>query len=227
MEFRIVGAGDAALVVELPSRIDPDISDAALAVAAAVRRRCAASVLDVVVGYCTVTVYFDPLRVDPEALEGEIREIAGTASREKLSARPLLDVPVCYGGDEGPDLGSVAAAAGVTEEEAVAIHCATTDRVYVVGFMPGFAYMAPVDPRLALPRRASPRTRVPAGSVAIAAGQTGIYPLETPGGWHLIGRTPLKPYDPARAEPFSFSPGDRVRFCPIDRRTFTRDSPWA
>jgi inhibitor of KinA len=99
--------------------------------------------------------------------------------------------------------------------------------VYVIGFVPGFPYMASVDPRLALPRRATPRTRVPAGSVAIAAGQTGIYPSETPGGWHLIGRTPLKPYDPTRSEPFAFRPGDRVRFHAIDRDTFRRESRWA
>jgi KipI family sensor histidine kinase inhibitor len=108
----------------------------------------------------------------------------------------------------------------------IALHSRTTYRVYVVGFVPGFPYMASVDQRLALPRRATPRTRVPAGSVAIAAGQTGIYPSETPGGWHLIGRTPLKAYDAARDEPFAFKPGDRVRFHAIDRDTFRRDSPW-
>jgi len=102
------------------------------------------------------------------------------------------------------------------------LHSALTYRVYVVGFIPGFPYMASVDPRLALPRRATPRTKVPAGSVAIAAGQTGIYPSETPGGWHLIGRTHLKPYDESRVEPFLFKPGNRVRFHPIDRAEFER-----
>jgi inhibitor of KinA len=102
----------------------------------------------------------------------------------------------------------------------VALHTGTVYRVYVVGFVPGFPYMASVDPRLALPRRPSPRQKVPAGSVAIAAGQTGIYPIETPGGWHLIGRTPLKPYDPRRTQPFLFKAGDRVRFYPIDPAAF-------
>jgi inhibitor of KinA len=100
------------------------------------------------------------------------------------------------------------------------MHCGVTYRVYVVGFVPGFPYMAAVDPRIALPRRPSPRTRVPARSVAIAAGQTGIYPAETPGGWHLLGRTPVKPYDPLRAEPFLLRPGDRVRFRPISRAEY-------
>ena len=227
MEFRIVPAGDAALVVELPARIDPAISERAVAVADAVRRRCGALVRDVVVGYCTVTVYFDPMHVDPDRLEDEVTRAARASAGPRLAAGAIVDVPVCYGGEEGPDLGGVAASAGVTEDEVVAIHSAATYRVYVVGFVPGFPYMARVDPRLALPRRATPRTHVPAGSVAIAAGQTGIYPSETPGGWHLIGRTPLKPYDSTRPEPFAFRPGDHVRFHAIDRDTFRRESRWA
>jgi inhibitor of KinA len=106
------------------------------------------------------------------------------------------------------------------------LHLEREYRVYVVGFVPGFAYMAPVDPRLALPRRPSPRLKVPAGSVAIAAGQTGIYPAETPGGWHLIGRTPLRPYDPARSNPFLFHPGDRVRFTRITERDYRAATAW-
>ena len=220
-------AGDAALVVELPARIDPAVSDRAVAVAEAIRHRCAAVVRDVVVGYCTVTVYFDPMEVDLERLEDEVTRATRAPVNPRRPAGAIVDVPVCYGGNEGPDLSGVAASAGVTEDEVVAIHSGATYRVYVVGFVPGFPYMAAVDPRLALPRRATPRTRVPAGSVAIAAGQTGIYPSETPGGWHLIGRTPLKPYDAARPEPFAFRPGDRVRFHAIDRDTFQRDSRWA
>jgi KipI family sensor histidine kinase inhibitor len=108
----------------------------------------------------------------------------------------------------------------VSEEDVVMMHARVTYRVYMVGFIPGFAYMASVDPRIAVPRRATPRERVPAGSVAIAAGQTGIYPMETPGGWHLIGRTHVRPYDPARDEPFLFRPGDEVRFHAVDRLTF-------
>ena len=226
MDVRIVSAGDAALLLELPARIDPEVNDRAVALAAAIGRQCAGMVRDVVVGYCTVTVYFDPLQVDPDQMERRVKELADRSPAPERSSGALVEVPVCYGGSEGPDLPAVAAAVGVTEGEVAAIHCGLTYRVYVVGFVPGFPYMASVDPRLALPRRATPRTRVPAGSVAIAAGQTGIYPSETPGGWHLIGRTPLKPYDAARREPFAFKPGDRVRFHQIDRETFQRASPW-
>ena len=226
MEFRIVHAGDAAVLIELPARIDPGISDRAVALAAAVRRECASIVRDVVVGYCTLTVFFDPLSVPAERVEEAVADLARAAAAPEPVPAALVDVPVCYGGEEGPDLGSVATSAGLSEDEVVAIHSRATYRVYVVGFVPGFPYMASVDPRLALPRRANPRTRVPAGSVAIAAGQTGIYPSATPGGWHLIGRTPLKPYDAARPVPFAFQPGNRVRFHPIDRETFQRESQW-
>jgi inhibitor of KinA len=221
-DLRIVPAGDAALLVELPARIDPAVSSRAVALARAVRSRCGASVRDVVVGYCSVTVYFDPLHVDATALEAEVRQTAKALPDGAIEQGALIDVDVCYGGEFGPDLADVAALAKATEEEVVALHSQTTYRVYVVGFVPGFPYMASVHPRLALPRRATPRTRVPAGSVAIAAGQTGIYPMETPGGWHLIGRTRMKPYDESRAQPFLFNPGDRVRFHAVNRLEFDR-----
>ena len=223
-EFRIASAGDAALIVEWPARIDPLVSSRAVALAQAVRGEYAAAVRDVVVGYCSVTVYFDPLHVDPGALEDDLRRIIRTLPAPVISEGGLIDVDVCYGGDLGPDLADVATFARASEAGVIALHSALTYRVYVVGFIPGFPYMASVDPRLALPRRAIPRMKVPAGSVAIAAGQTGIYPSETPGGWHLIGRTHVKPYDDSRAEPFLFKPGDRVRFHPVDRDEFERSA---
>jgi inhibitor of KinA len=218
-QFRIVPAGDAAWLVEWGARIDPSISGRAVAFADQARRLHPA-VRDVVVGYCSVTVYFDPLRIDGDDFESRLRRLAWDAREVAETGGADIDVDVCYGGELGPDLGDVAARAGITEAEAIALHAERTYRVYVVGFVPGFPYMAAVDEKLAMPRRATPRMRVPAGSVAIAAGQTGIYPRETPGGWHLIGRTHVKPYDGSRANPFLFKPGDRVRFHPIDRARF-------
>jgi inhibitor of KinA len=226
---RVVAAGEAALVVEFPQRIDPATSDRAVALARAAVERCGSQLRDVVVGYCTVTVYFDPLALDAAWLEAELLRLAATDVPPAI-AGDVLDIPVCYGGECGPDLPEVAAFAGLTPAEVIDLHCRDTYRVYVVGFIPGFAYMAAVDPKLALPRRSVPRTRVPAGSVAVAAGQTGIYPAETPGGWHLIGRTPVKPYDPERSTPFLFKAGDRVRFHPITAEEFaqaaSREDSW-
>lgn len=221
-EIRIVPAGDAALLVELPPRIDPETSGRVIALAEALRERCGGTLRDVVVGYCSLTVYFDALEMDAAWLESEIRTLAEdyTPERETPDDAAVIEVPACYEGEYGPDLEAVAEFAHATPQDTIAIHTGTIYRVYVVGFVPGFPYMASVDPRLAVPRRATPRTRVPAGSVALAAGQTGIYPTESPGGWHLIGRTRVKPYDAARDQPFLFKPGDRVRFRAIDRAEF-------
>jgi inhibitor of KinA len=129
---------------------------------------------------------------------------------------------VCYGGDLGPDLESVAARAKLTADEVVRLHAGRTYRVFMLGFVAGFAYMGIVDDRIAVPRHSSPRVRVPLGSVGIAGVQTGIYPAETPGGWQLIGRTPVKPFDPSRAEPFLLKAGDAVEFYAIDRAQYDR-----
>jgi KipI family sensor histidine kinase inhibitor len=220
VDLRFVSAGDAALLIELPAGLDRGTSARAVALALGMGERCGERLLDVVVGYCSVTLYFDPLAVEPAWLEAEAGAVAASLAPDVATEGRLVDVPVCYGGEYGPDLADVAAQAQVSEEDVVTMHARVTYHVYMVGFMPGFAYMASVDPRIALPRRATPRERVPAGSVAIAAGQTGIYPMETPGGWHLIGRTHARPYDPARAEPFLFRPGDQVRFHAVDRLAF-------
>jgi inhibitor of KinA len=223
-DLRVVAAGDAALLVELPPRIDPATNARVVALGRAVRDRCGGTVRDIVVGYCSVTVYFDPLQMDAVWLESEVRALAEGLPDSPAAEGRLIDVPVCYGAEYGPDLAGVAAFAGASEDEVIALHSAVTYRVYLIGFVPGLPYLARVDPRLALPRRTTPRTAVPAGSVAVAAGQTTIYPSDTPGGWHLIGRTRVKPYDDSRVEPFLFSPGDRVRFHPVDRAQFERDA---
>src|SRR5918993_86536 len=217
IDFRIEPAGDAALRIELPARVDEAISARITAMGEVVRSRWTDIVRDAVVGYHTLTVYFDPLRVDSRWLEEQLAAIAAEAVVPAEVSRGHVEIPVCYGEDFGPDLGDVAEAAGCSEQEVVELHTSRDYRVFVVGFVPGFGYMGPVDPRLALPRRRTPRTRVPAGSVALAGGQTGIYPMETPGGWHLIGRTPVRPFDESRAQPVLFRPGDTVRFRSVSR----------
>ena len=220
---RVAAAGDSALVAEFPSRIDPEINDRASAMAQRLRWRWGGILRDVVVGYCTVTVYFDPLRVDAPWLESEIRAAAGPARQAVRAGKAVVEVPVCYEGDLAPDLADVAAFGGCSTEEVVALHTGRTYRVYMVGFIPGWAYLAEVDSRIAVPRRATPRTAVPAGAVAIAERQTGIYPAVTPGGWNIIGRTSRRPYDPARPDPCLFQVGDEVRFRAVSRAEFEQD----
>jgi inhibitor of KinA len=219
---RIAAAGDSALLVEFAQKIDERINARAIALADRLRRRCGAALRDAVIGYATLTLYFDPLVVDGDWMEAEVRESLAVMDELTVAAGATVDVPVCYGGEFGPDIGDVGAFGGCTEEEVVALHAETTYRVYMVGFVPGFAYMAAVDRRIAAPRRVTPRPAVPVGAVAIAGRQTGIYPTVTPGGWNIIGRTPLKPYDSGRPKPFLLQPGDAVRFRPVSRAEYER-----
>jgi KipI family sensor histidine kinase inhibitor len=222
--FRIVPAGDAALIVEFADRIDPVINAAAVALARSLQGRSIAGVRDVLPTFRSVAVHFDPLRTDYAALVEELENestkvVAGVTGIE--AAAPIR-VPVCYGGAFGPDLPAVARFAGVTEREAIEIHASRTYRVFMLGFVPGFTYMGTVDPRIAVPRMTSPRLRVPSGSVGIAGPQTGIYPASTPGGWQIVGATPVRPFDIDRPEPFLFKPGDEVEFYAIDAADYDR-----
>ncbi|HET7695068.1 MAG TPA: 5-oxoprolinase subunit PxpB [Vicinamibacterales bacterium] len=225
MEFRVRAAGDSAWIIELPERIDAAVNTRAIRIARAVQE-AGLPITDVVVGYRSVMVYIDPLAEGASGVERRLQEIAADAEESDAAPGALLEVPVCYDGPYGPDLPDIARFAQCSIEEVIERHLALPYRVFVVGFVPGFAYMASVDPRIAAPRRPSPRLKVPAGSVAIAAGQTGIYPAETPGGWSLIGRCPIRPYDPGRAEPFLFHPGDTVRFARITEAAYRAASQW-
>jgi len=220
--FRIIDAGDSSIVVEFENRIDPAVNARAIALADAIQAASLAGVRDVVPTFRAVAVYFDPLRVDFDALLARLEREAASPPRPAAATRPALRIPVCYGGDLGPDLGAVAAFASIPEDEVVRLHTSATYRVFMVGFVAGFAYLGTVDERIAMPRRSTPRVRVPLGSVGIAGVQTGIYPAETPGGWQLIGRTPVKPFDPKCADPFLMKAGDAVQFFAIDRDEYAR-----
>jgi len=222
MSHRIVAAGDSAIVVEFEARIDPAINALAIALAEAVQATEVAGVRDVVPTYRSVAIHFDPLRTDIDALTGQIDRAVATAGSSPVTSRSPIRIPVCYGSEFGPDLPAVAAYAGCSEQAVVLAHTETTYRVFMLGFVPGFAYLGIVDQRIAMPRHAVPRVRVPARSVAIAGVQTGIYPSETPGGWQLIGRTPLPPFDPDRPEPFLMKAGDAVQFYAIDGAEYER-----
>lgn len=210
----IRAAGDSAVVLRLGGAIDPAVNARALALARRVRERGRPDAwLDLVVGFASVTAYFDPLRIDAWAVESLLREAASEPVDPSPGDAPPVVIPVRYGGADGADLGEVAAFAGLSEADVIARHLGREYRVFMIGFLPGFPYMGTVDPRIAMPRRETPRVSVPAGSVGIAGGQTGIYPVESPGGWRLIGRTTTALFDPANASrPTLLQPGDRVRF---------------
>jgi len=213
-DFRIVTAGDSAVCVEFEERIDAEVNGRVVALAEAIEAERIGGVRDVVPTFRSVAIYFDPLRTDFDLLTERLERAAAEAPPAVTITQKPIRIPVCYGGASGPDLEEVARYAGMTEAEVIARHAAPVYRVFMLGFVPGFAYMGTVDPRIAVPRRSTPRLRVPSGSVGIAGGQTGIYPSETPGGWQLVGRTSLKPFDPSRAEPFLLKAGDAVQFYP-------------
>jgi KipI family sensor histidine kinase inhibitor len=212
---RVVAAGDAALLVNLGAVIDEDLSARVRALDAALASRPFAGFIESVPAHGVLLVLFDPSRV---ALHNARAAVEALAS-EALGAPPAgreHEIAVVYGGADGPDLEDVARATGLTPADVVARHAGHTYTALMLGFTPGFAYLGLVDERLDLPRRATPRTRVPAGSVAIAGRQTGIYPAPSAGGWHLIGRTAQRLFDPRRDPPVLVAPGDRVRFRAVD-----------
>ena len=221
-DFRLFSAGDSAIVVEFEERIDAAVNARAIRLAGAVQAAGIGGVRDVVPTYRSVAVFFDPLRADYRMLVEWLEREAGRPAKGPADVPAPVSVPVCYDAECGPDLAAVAAFARMSPDEVVAVHVDATYRVFMLGFVPGFTYMGVLDARIAMPRRSTPRVRVPRGSVGIAGAQTGIYPMETPGGWQLIGRTPLVPFDPDRPVPFLFQPGDAVRFVPIDRAEYER-----
>lgn len=209
--------GDAALLVRLGDIIDEATHRRVRAAYAALAAARLPGVGDIVPAYTTLTVHFDPACPESGALERRLAEVLGAASGEKSPASRLVRIPVCYGGEDGPDLAVVAAYAQLGADEVVRLHVAGEYVVHMIGFAPGFPYLAGLDPRLVCPRRESPRARVPAGSVGIGGSQTGVYPIEIAGGWQLIGRTSLVLFDADREPPILLAPGDRVQFVEAPR----------
>jgi 5-oxoprolinase (ATP-hydrolysing) subunit B len=201
--------GDAAGYIELGKRVDTALNTRALRLAAALSAR--RGVREAVGAYAAVTVHFDPDVISLSGLERLVAQLLREKKGDPLRGR-LHRVPVAY---DGPDLASVAGELGLSPEDVVRIHAAPIYRAFLAGFVPGWIYLGPLPKELQLPRRADPRTTVPAGSVAIAGQQTGIYPLASPGGWHLIGRTALRTFLPDSDPPLLIRPGDRVKFFPL------------
>lgn len=204
--LRIQPLGDTALLAELGTRIDTGLNTRAIALAAALKKR--RDVRQAIAGYASVTVHFDPDLATHESLAAAIKRLA--AKRPPMAEPGRLHrIPVSY---DGPDMDAVAAQLGLSPVQIADLHTRPIYRVFLVGFVPGWAYLGPLAQELELPRRHVPRTQVPAGSVAMAGRQTGIYPLPTPGGWHLIGRTNVKLFLPDSDPPCLFRAGDRVKF---------------
>lgn len=212
MSARLLELGDSALTLEFGTAIDPAINARVMAARDALAARRIAGIRDLVPTYRSLTVHFDPLACDRAELTRALRA-AADAAPQKSAPVTRHEIPVRFGGEDGPDLAEVAATTGRSAEEIVATLCDLELRVYLIGFLPGFPYMGDLPDWLRLPRRATPRTAVPPGSVAIAGPQAAVYPWLSPGGWHLLGRTELAMFDAGKPErPALLAPGDTVRF---------------
>ena len=219
--MRILPCGDSAASVRFEEKIAIETHREVMAFARAVERAAIPGVVELVPSYCALTVLFDPLALSFDEL-GQMLSILTPDGAAEEEESGVVELPVCYGGEFGPDLDFVAQRAGLSLEETIRIHSSVDYPVYMLGFTPGFPYLGGMDERLASPRLDVPRTLVAAGSVGIAGAQTGVYPVASPGGWRLIGRTPARLYDPVREEPFLLRAGQRLRFKPIDGAEFRR-----
>jgi inhibitor of KinA len=209
--------GDRALLVELGEGIHPLVNRKVREIFFGLERHPLEGILEMVPCYRSLMVVYDPLRIRRTALERRIREDCEKADPSMISEPKMLEVPVVYGGEFGPDLEWVARYHNLTPEDVVRLHTGATYQVYMIGFAPGFPYMGELPDALATPRRETPRLAVPGGSVAIAQKQTGIYPVQSPGGWQILGRTPLRLFDASRWPPTPLETGDMVRFIATEK----------
>lgn len=210
--------GDRAYVVEFAHELSPATNGRARELAR--QARDLPGVIEVIPALCAALVVIDPLAADRDALTDRLRGLAGGAEPQTDEHGRRIEIPVVYGGDAGPDLSEVARGCGLTTQEVIEYHSAGEYTVFMLGFAPGYPYLGVLPAALRTPRLASPRVRVPAGSVAVAETMTGIYPFALPGGWRVIGRTPRALYDPHASDPILFRPGDRVRFVPVAQAAF-------
>ena len=211
--------GDSAVVVVFPEYIDPVVNAHCAALACEIRSRQLPWIRDVVEAYASVTVYIDALAVDDDTAIEIVQGLANSTVAITEEPPPLR-LPVCYGGEYGPDILEVSRYAQCSERDVVRRHSSVTYRVYMLGFLPGFAYLGKVDQAIAIPRRNNPRLVVEAGSVGIAGQQTGVYPSRSPGGWQIIGRCPIRVIDWSKKEPFLLGTGGSVRFDPVSEEEY-------
>lgn len=222
MDYPIYPCGDCAVTLQIGAEISEQVNREVVCALNALRKADIIGVVELVPTYTSICIHYDPAMLSYETLQRTIGQIKINLSEDNQEATGrIVEIPVCYGGEYGPDLSFVAQHNGLTPEEVIKRHSEGEYLVYMLGFLPGFAYMGGMDASIACPRLESPRTKIPAGAVGIAGTQTGIYPLSSPGGWQLIGRTPLKMFAiHGDQTQFALSAGDRVRFVPITEETY-------
>lgn len=213
-------AGDRAMVVQFGDAIDEKTNRQVQLLAKWIEKQRTEGVQEVLPTFRSLTVFYDPEKTDYHTLKATLRRADFSESGGSSMEKRIVEIPCCYGGTFGEDLPAMEELTGLSSSEIVQIHSGTDYLVYMLGFLPGFVYLGGLDERIHAPRLSTPRVKIPAGAVGIGGSQTGVYPLDSPGGWRLIGATPLRMYDPEREQPFLCNAGDYIRFCPIDEAQY-------
>jgi inhibitor of KinA len=220
LQYRIMG--DRSLLVELGDEISPQINRRVREFSIALMESSIEGIIEIVPAYRSFLIIYDPLTLTLATIKSRMEDLQKKIKEIEIPEPKTLEVPVIYGGEYGPDMEWVAHYHNMGVEEVIRLHTGTTYQVYMIGFMPGFPYMGELPEGLDTPRRETPRTVIPQGSVAIAQRQTGIYPVESPGGWQILGRTPLKLFNPVQSPPILLEMGDRVKFFSIEKKEFEK-----
>ncbi len=221
-QVRFLLTGDTSLSVEFGNEIKESINHDIRAYKIALEKAEIPGIVETVPTYRSLMVHYNPRIIRNGELKEKLEKLLSEMGDIEIPPSPVLEIPVLYGGEMGPDLPFVAENAGLSEEEVIRIHSGTEYLIYMLGFTPGFTYLGGMSDKIATPRLQQPRVKIPAGSVGIAGSQTGIYPIDSPGGWQLIGRTPLKMYDPNRETPILPEAGQYMKFYPIDQAEYDR-----
>lgn len=215
-------AGDRGLLVEYGDVIDPDVNNKVRSMAIVMEDNPPQGVTEIIPTYRSLLIIYDPAITHPAKLQNMLETLEARLGEIKIPPPRTVEIPVCYGGEFGPDIDTVAGMHNLTVEEVIKLHCEPQYLIYMVGFTPGFPFLGGLSEKLHTPRLETPRTLVPEGSVGIANNQTGIYPIASPGGWQLIGRTPVKLFAPGRRNPFLYQAGDRIKFKAISAEKYAR-----
>ena len=220
--IRILTAGDSSLLIEFGKIISPDINRKIAVTVQLIKAQQTPGVVDIIPAFCSLLINYDPRVISYEEIRDRMQTILKIDVKADAARKKIYEIPVCYGGEFGPDLDNIAQHAGLSPEEVIQIHSSRDYLIYMLGFLPGFCYLGGLDERIHTPRLANPRLKISAGSVGIGGSQTGIYPLDSPGGWQLMGMTPVKTYDPQREVPILVEAVNYIRFIPIDKDEFYR-----
>ena len=221
-EVRFLLTGDTSLCVEFGNEISNEINKQIRAFNIALANSKIPGIVETVPTYRSLMVHYDPAVISYAAITKKMKGLLGQLDSIQIPPSDVLEIPVLYGGEEGPDLAFVAEHNGKTQEEVIKIHTSTEYLIYMLGFTPGFTYLGGMSEEIATPRLKTPRVLIPGGSVGIAGAQTGVYPIDSPGGWQLIGRTPVRMYDPDRAEPILPQAGQYIKFYAIDKAEYDK-----